>query len=959
MRLLPAILLASVVSRSGSGQTYIMSTFAGGALPVNIPGTSASLGSAPQYVAADHAGNVYFANQNSVLRLDATLGVLTLVAGNGTPGFSGDNGPATSAQLANPQGVAVDSAGNLYIADTNNQCIREVANGVIATVAGSGTPGYTGDNGLATSAQLNGPTAVAVDSAGNLYIADTNNQCIRKVANGLITTVAGNGTRGYRGDNGPATSAQLNNPYGLAVDAAGNLYIADSSNNRIRKVSGGLIATVAGNGTPGFSGDNGPAIGAQLGYPQGVAVDSAGNLYIADAGNNRIRKVANLSIATVAGTGTLGFSGDAGLATKAQLNNPDGVAVDSAGNLYLADTFNNRIRKVSNAVIATVAGNGTLGFSGDNGPAASAQLAYPWGVAVDSVGNLYIADYGNNRVRKVSGGAITTVAGNGTLGFSGDNGPATSAQFYAPAGLAVDSLGNLYIADYGNNRIRKVSGGLVTTVAGGGASLGDNGPATSAQLNLPYGIAVDSTGNLYVADWGNNRIRKISNGVITTVAGTGTRGFSGDNGPAIDAQLANPEGVAVDSAGNLYIADFGNSSIRKVSAGVITTVAGNGTPGFSGDKGPATSAQLHLPYGVAVDSAGNVYIGDSGNNRVREVSKGVITTVAGNGTFGFSGDGGPPTSAQLANPYGVAMDFAGNLYIGDTGNNRIRISAPPPVIKGVVNAASYLGGSVSPGELVAIFGTAMGPAAAAYGATDPFTGKLATTIGGVEVLFNGVAAPMVYAGSTQISAVVPYEIALSPNPSVSIQYMGQVSNAYQVNSAATAPGLFTENSSGSGPGAILNQDNSVNGLGNPAANGSIVQMYLTGEGQTNPQGVTGAITTATLPPPQVTPAPLLSVGVLIDGQPASYVYAGEAPGQVAGVMQLNVRIPSTARPGNLSITVSIGGNMSQNGVTVSVQGNGSTNTPPGSEPAAQSSVPLPRAFPVSAHPPEWASSVRW
>ena len=907
------------MSWPASGQTYTISTFAGGALPAGIPGTSASLGSAPQYIAADHAGNVFFADQNSVLRLDATSGILTLVAGNGTPGFSGDNGPATSAQLANPQGLAVDSAGNLYIADTNNQCIRKVANGVITTVAGNGTPGYTGDNNPATSAQLYGPTAVAVDSAGNLYIADTNNQCIRKVANGVITTVAGNGARGSSGDNGPATSALLSNPYGLAVDAAGNLYIADSSNNRIREVSGGMIATVAGNGAAGFGGDNGPATSAHLAYPQDLAVDSAGNLYIADTNNNRIRKVSNGVIATLAGTATYGFSGDNGLATSAQLNNPYGVAVDPAGNLYIADTFNNRVRKVSNRVITTVAGDGTVGFSGDNGPATSAQLADPWSVAVDSAGNLYIADYGNNRIRKVSNGVIATVAGNGTRGSLGDNGPATSAQFYGPAGLAVDSLGNLYIADYGNNRIRKVSNGVIATVAGGGASLGDNGPATSAQLALPYGIAVDSGGNLYVADWGNNRIRKVSNGVITTVAGNGTRGFSGDNGLATGAQLANPQGVAVDSAGNLYIADFGNASIRKVSNGIITTVAGNGTPGFSGDNGPATSAQLYLPYGIAVDSAGNLYIGDSGNNRIRKVSNGVIATVAGNGTFGFSGDNGPATSAQLANPYGVAIDSAGNLYIGDSGNSRIRVSAPLPIIRSVVNAASYATGPVSPGEMVTVFGTALGPATAASATMDPATGKLATNIGGVQVLFDGTPAPMIYAASGQVSAVVPYEMAPTPNPSVWIQYLGQTSTAYQLTLAATAPGLFTRNSSGSGTGAILNQDNSPNGPGHPAAKGSIVQVFMTGEGQTSPPSVTGAITTATLPPPQVTPAPVLPVTLFINGQAVLYTYAGEAPGMVAGTMQLNVQIPSSAPSGNLSIAISIGGNTTQNGVTVSVQ----------------------------------------
>jgi uncharacterized protein (TIGR03437 family) len=382
----------------------------------------------------------------------------------------------------------------------------------------------------------------------------------------------------------------------------------------------------------------------------------------------------------------------------------------------------------------------------------------------------------------------------------------------------------------------------------------------------------------------------------------------------------------VDAAGNLYIADTGNSRIRKVSNGIITTVAGNGGYGFSGDNGPATSAQLYDPYGVAVDSAGNLYIADTLNGRVRKVSNGVITTIAGNGTYGFSGDNGPATSAQLSRPYGVAVDSAGNVYVADRENNRIRVLTPAavttqkPTIISMVNAASYIGGPISPGELVTIFGSGVGPAAAAYADTDPSTGKLATTIGGVQVLFSGVAAPMIYASSTQVSAVVPYEMASFANPSVSISYAGETSNADQVTLAVTAPGLFAQNSSASGPGAILNQDNSLNGPAHPAAKGSVVQAFMTGEGQTNPPGVTGAITTATLPPPQVTPAPLQLIQVWIDGQPALLKYAGEAPGMVAGVMQLNVRIPTDAASGTLPIQVSIGGNRNGNGgITVTVQ----------------------------------------
>ena len=265
-----------------------------------------------------------------------------------------------------------------------------------------------------------------------------------------------------------------------------------------------------------------------------------------------------------------------------------------------------------------------------------------------------------------------------------------------------------------------------------------------------------------------------------------------------------------------------------------------------------------------------------------------------------------PGSAALS----ISQDIPVTLTVSPT---------PLPTIASVVNAATFISGKVSPGELVTIFGTAIGPATAAGATTDPATGKLATTIGGVQVLFNGIAAPMIYASGTQVSAVVPYEMAPVASPSVWIKYAGQTSNAYQLTTTTTAPGLFTQNASGSGPGAILNQDNSLNGPGNRAAKGSIVQVFMTGEGQTSPPSVTGAITTATLPPPQVTPAPALAVGVLINGQPASYAYAGEAPGLVAGMMQLNVQIPANAPSGDLPITVSIGGNTSQKGVTVSVQ----------------------------------------
>ena len=727
--------------------------------------TSASL-SFPRAVAVDGSGNLYIADQlnERVRRVDVATGVITTVAGNGTGGFSGDGGLATSAQLNVPRGVAVDGSGNLYVSDSGNNRVRRVdtgtgvittvagngtgdfsgdggpatrasltaprglavdgATGVIATVAGNGIKGFSGDGGPATNASLDNPLGVAVDGTGNLYITDTLNHRIRRVdgATGIITTVAGNGESGISGDGGPATSASLDLAVDVAVDGSGNLYIGDAQNNRIRKVDGatGVITTVAGTGIAVFSGDGGPATRARLNTPTGIVVDGTGNLYIADFGNHRIRRVdaATGVITTVAGTAA--FSGDGGLAISAQLDFPRGVAVDGSGNLYIADQGNNRIRRVDGGtgVITTVAGTGAGGFSGDGGLATSAQLIIPRGVALDGLGNLYISDSGNNHVRRVdtATGVITTVAGNGTAGFSGDGGPATSASLTGPRGLAMDSSDNLYVADRGNNRIRYVdlATGVITTVAGNGTEgfSGDGGPATRAGLWSPNGLAVGGTGNLYIADGGNNRIRRVdvATGVIGTVAGNETSGFSGDGGRANAASLSFPLDLAVDGSGNLYIADFRNHRVRKVeglaapgaSPGtgpffsptlvparaatatptatptphgpIITTVAGNGTDGFSGDDGPATSASLDEPGGLAVDSTGNLYIVDTQNHRIRKVdaATGVITTVVGIGTAGFSGNGGPATTASLSNPIGLAVDVSGNLYIADAGNNRIR-----------------------------------------------------------------------------------------------------------------------------------------------------------------------------------------------------------------------------------------------------------------------------------------------
>ena len=338
--------------------------------------------------------------------------------------------------------------------------------------------------------------------------------------------------------------------------------------------------------------------------------------------------VAQATITTFAGTGVPGFSGDGGPAVQAQLNLPGDVAVDGAGNVYVADTNNHRIRKVdpsgTTATITTIAGTEESGFSGDGGAAVQAQLNLPHGVAVDGSGNVYIADTNNHRIRKVDpSGTTATIAGTGVSGFSGDSGAAVQAQLNLPHGVAVDGSGNVYIADTNNHRIRKVDpSGTTATIAGTGVSgfSGDSGAAVQAQLNLPHGVAVDGSGNVYIADTNNHRIRRVdSSGTTTTIAGTGVSGFSGDGGAAVQARLNSPHGVAVDGSGNVFIADTNNHRIRRVdSSGTITTIAGTGVSGFSGDGGPAVQAQLYLPHGVAVDGlgSGNVYIADTNNHRI-------------------------------------------------------------------------------------------------------------------------------------------------------------------------------------------------------------------------------------------------------------------------------------------------------------------------------------------------------
>jgi uncharacterized protein (TIGR03437 family) len=846
--------------------------------------------------------------------------------------------------------VAVDGAGNLIIADGSR--IRRVSpSGIITTVAGDGTFSRIHVDGeSATSAPLSAVTAIAVDSAGNLFILDNGRGVIRKVSvDGIITTVAGDGVPccASSGDGGPATSAHLRFPAGIAVDGAGNMFIAEGGDNhggRVRKVSpSGIISTVAGNGNapdPGCRGDGGRATEACL-EATGVAVDVAGNLYVADGWSGLVRKV-SLSgiITTMAGNGLCHQplcapkgSGDSGPATELPLGAVRSIAVDGAGNLFIVDpyayTAPARLRKVtSDGMINTVAGNDyTCCFSGDGGPATSAHLNGPSGVAVDGAGNVFIADGGNQRVRKVSpDGTINTVAGNGTYCYgsncppNGDGGPATSARLLGTLGVAVDGRGNLFIP--GDNRVRKVSpDGIITTVAGNGTdgSSGDGGPATSAQVRATY-VTADNTGNLFIAEC--NRIRKVSSdGLMTTVAGNGISGFSGDGGPATGARLNTCDtddgdgwpggGMAVDGAGDVFFADTFNGGVRQISRdGTINSV---------------NISNLGEPFGVAFDGAGNLFVemcGGTGGCATKRILKvtpnGVTSNVAGYGnTVGYSGDGGPAASATLGFVTGVAVDGAGNIYVADPFDNAVRVLRPAKssvLIGTVVDAASQRADPISPGKIVVIYGGGLGPDQLVQNQAS--NGQFGTELSGTKVSFNGTAAPILYASAMQVAVVVPYGVT-GTSAQVTVTYQGQLSNAVTVPVSSSAPSLFTLNQTGAGQAAAINADGTANTATKPVKIGGFISLYATGEGQTSPGGVDGKVGGST-------PVhPVLPVSVTVGGIPATVQYFGSLQGQVAGLMQVNVQIPNGVQPGGyVPVVLKVGDASTTDGaVWIAVAGN--------------------------------------
>jgi uncharacterized protein (TIGR03437 family) len=1032
---MPASVLATVV---GTG------TF--GYNGENLPATLANITNPVGTMFFDGGGNFYFAEYNGHrVRKVSPTGVITNVAGTGVGGFSGDGGKAISAQLSQARAALPDKNGNIYIIDGANNRVRRVdaATGNIATIAGTGEAGFSGDGGPATQARLSFGTlagAMTLDAAGNLYIADSNNHRIRRIAadTGTITTIAGTGTAGYGGDNGPAASAILNNPQGLIFDKDGNLLLSDTGNFRIRKIAAntGTISTIIGTGTSGVTGDGGPATAATLAGVYSIALDAAGNLYLSDVSATRVRRVAAADnvINTVAGGGGNVLSPDGGGAIGAGIPLGLGIGIDTQGSLLIAEANGFRIRKLINGlandtvaptvalaepttgmtytstsallllrgsaadngtvvsvrwsndrggngsasgasswlipnvtlqpginnitvtawdvsgnagstelavnyapeqVVVTLAGTGMIGDRGDGGPGTAAELYQPRGVAVDSKGNIYVADTQNRRVRRISpSGQIAAFAGTGGLGSSGDGGPAAEATFNFPNVVIVDKADNVYISDQLNHRIRKVTpDGKISTIAGTGEGFGgfggDGGPATAAQLNGQVGLAVDANGNLFIADRSNNRIRRIdaATGIITTIAGTGVIGGDGDGGTATQAELSQPTGVAVDGAGNVYITDTGNRRIRRVSAadGKISTIAGTGAAGFSGDGGPATSALLGLAYPatLAFDAAGDLYFADRNNHRIRKIAlaTGIITSVAGTGVAGFSGDGTGPVGTALSFPTSVAFDSAGNLIIADSGNNRVRRVRLASSLRTVsaVSAASFSQtAGLAAEEIGAAFGTNLAGATAMATSLPLPTSLAGTTVRvrdnvGVERL-----AQLFFVSSGQVNFLVPSGTANGLATVTLTNSSGDVLTG-TVSISTIAPSLFSANANGMGVAAavvlrrtaagqdryepVAQLDSATNrfvpvsiDLG-PETDQLFLIVYGTGfRGRTGLAGVTATI----------------------GGVAAPVLYAGPAPGLV-GADQLNLRLNrSLAGKGAVDVVLNFDGKPA-NAVQVAVK----------------------------------------
>jgi sugar lactone lactonase YvrE len=610
---------------------------------------------------------------------------LSLLAGNVNDSRGSRDGPGAIASFNGPRGVALDGSGNLYVADFSNHTIRKIdPAGTVSTLAGQARSFGSAD-GTGAEARFTNPQDIAVDANGTIYVADAGNHTIRRItADGVVSTLAG--VAGQKGStDGPIADARFNSPTGLAVDNAGNLLVVDRLNSTVRMITpGGTVSTLAGKpDTVGSTDGNGA--NARFKFPNDVAVDAQGTIYVSDGDNFTVRRIRNGVVSTLAGRAGEQGSVD-GNGSNARFERPTGISVDGLGNVYLGDRLGEAVRKIDPAGnVSTLAGTSNAPGAED-GIGAQARFSQPDGIAVDSAGNVFVSDRRNNNIRKISSSAVVTTLA-GTVPQSGStDGTGDQARFSVPDGIAIDALGNALVADRGNEVIRKISpDGQVTTLAGTPDATGNSdGTGNSAAFDSPSDVAVDPAGNTYVADNDNNTIRKISPaGEVTTLAGA--PGESGNvDGVGINARFDDPEGIAVDAAGNVYVADTDNNTIRKITpAGLVTTLAGSPDETGSAD-GIGVNARFDEPDGIAVDAAGNVYVADTDNSTIRKITpQGIVSTLAGKANEEGDADG-TGAAARFSFPRDLDIDTQGNLYVLDSGNHTVRKITPLGEVSTVV-----------------------------------------------------------------------------------------------------------------------------------------------------------------------------------------------------------------------------------------------------------------------------------